>query len=137
MIGAKNFSEQYILASAIERRLQAAGYRTARRDNLGSTVAYQALAAGDIDVYVDYSGHALGQHPAAHRHAARRRRCAATLTGELRRRDGVLLIGPLGFENAYALAMRRPRAEALGLTHARRPCRARRRGSRSAPTSNS
>ena len=56
VIGAKNFSEQYILASAIERRLQAAGYRTERRDNLGSTVAYQALAAGDIDVYVDYSG---------------------------------------------------------------------------------
>src|SRR4051812_41268362 len=56
VIGAKNFSEQYILASAIERRLQAAGYRTARRDNLGSTIAYQALAAGDIDVYVDYSG---------------------------------------------------------------------------------
>ena len=56
VIGAKNFSEQYILASVIERRLQAAGYRTERRDNLGSTVAYQALAAGDIDVYVDYSG---------------------------------------------------------------------------------
>ena len=48
VIGAKNFSEQYILASVIERRLQAAGYRTERRDNLGSTVAYQALAAGDI-----------------------------------------------------------------------------------------
>ena len=72
MIGAKNFSEQYILASVIERRLQAAGYRTERRDNLGSTVAYQALAAGDIDVYVDYSRDALDQHPAAHRHAAAR-----------------------------------------------------------------
>jgi osmoprotectant transport system permease protein len=114
VIGAKNFSEQYILASAIERRLQAAGYRTARRDNLGSTVAYQALAAGDIDVYVDYSGTLWANilrrtdtpAPAAMR---------AALTGELRRRDGVLLMGSLGFENAYALAMRRPRAEALGL----------------------
>jgi osmoprotectant transport system permease protein len=114
VIGAKNFSEQYILASAIERRLQAAGYRTARRDNLGSTVAYQALAAGDIDVYVDYSGTLWANilrrtdtpPPAAMR---------AALTAELRRRDGVLLIGSLGFENAYALAMRRPRAEALGL----------------------
>ena len=34
---------------------------------------------------------------------------------ELRRRDGVLLLGSLGFENAYALAMRRDRAEALGV----------------------
>ena len=33
-IGAKNFSEQYILASMIEDRLHAAGYRTERRDDL-------------------------------------------------------------------------------------------------------
>ena len=39
----------------------------------------------------------------------------AALTGALRRRDGVLLMGALGFENAYALAMRRARAEALGV----------------------
>jgi osmoprotectant transport system permease protein len=37
------------------------------------------------------------------------------LVRELRARDGVRLLGPLGFENAYALAMRRDRAEALGI----------------------
>ena len=37
------------------------------------------------------------------------------LTAELRKRDGVVLLGALGFENAYALAMRRNRAEGLGL----------------------
>jgi hypothetical protein len=44
---------------------------------------------------------------------------AAVLDGlrtELKRRDGVVLLAPLGFENAYALAMRRERAEALGIT---------------------
>jgi len=39
----------------------------------------------------------------------------AALTRALARRDGVLVLGPLGFENAYALAMRRSRAEALGV----------------------
>ena len=72
VIGAKNFSEQYILASAIERRLQAAGYRTERRDNLGSTVAYQALAAGRYRRLCRLFGHAVDQHPAAHRHAGAR-----------------------------------------------------------------
>ncbi len=114
VIGAKNFSEQYILASAIERRLQAAGYRTERRDNLGSTIAYQALAAGDVDVYVDYSGtlwtNILGRTDTPPPEAMR-----AALTRMLRERDGVLVLGALGFENAYALAMRRGRAEALGL----------------------
>jgi osmoprotectant transport system permease protein len=37
------------------------------------------------------------------------------LRTELKRRDGVVLLAPLGFENAYALAMRRDRAEALGI----------------------
>lgn len=113
-IGAKNFSEQYILASVIERRLRAAGYRTERRDNLGSTVAYQALAAGDIDVYVDYGGtlwtNILGRGDTPPPEALR-----AALTRELRARDDVLLLGALGFENAYALTMERRRAEALGI----------------------
>jgi osmoprotectant transport system permease protein len=114
VIGAKNFSEQYILASVIERRLQAAGYHTERRDNLGSTVAYQALAAGDIDVYVDYSG-TLWTNILQRTDTPAPEAMQATLTQELYRRDGVLLMGPLGFENAYALAMKRPRAEALGV----------------------
>ncbi len=114
VIGAKNFSEQYILASAIEARLRAAGYRTERRDNLGSTVAYQALAAGEIDVYVDYGGtlwtNILGRADTPPPEAMR-----AALTEALRARDGVRVLGPLGFENAYALAMRRERAAALGV----------------------
>jgi len=115
VIGAKNFSEQYILASAIERRLRAAGYRTERRDNLGSTVAYQALSAGDIDVYVDYSG-TLWTNILQRTDTPTPAAMLASLTTELRRRNGVLLLGALGFENAYALAMRRSRAEGLGLS---------------------
>ncbi|MEA3043856.1 MAG: osmoprotectant transport system substrate-binding protein opuBD [Sphingomonadales bacterium] len=114
VIGAKNFSEQYILASAIERRLQAAGYRTERRDNLGSTVAYQALAAGDLDVYVDYGG-TLWTNILQRTDIPPPEAMRAQLTAQLRARDGVLVMGALGFENAYALAMRRARAESLGL----------------------
>jgi osmoprotectant transport system permease protein len=95
-------------------RLQAAGYRTERRDNLGSTVAYQALAAGDIDVYVDYSG-TLWTNILQRTDTPAPAAMLATLTAALRAANGVLLLGPLGFENAYALAMRRSRAEALGL----------------------
>jgi osmoprotectant transport system permease protein len=114
VIGAKNFSEQYILASAIERRLRAAGYRTERRDNLGSTVAYQALAAGDIDVYVDYGG-TLWTNILQRTDIPTPEAMRAQLTTQLRARDGILVMGALGFENAYALAMRRARAEALGV----------------------
>lgn len=114
VVGAKNFSEQYLLASAIERRLQAAGFRTERRDNLGSTVAYQALAAGDIDVYVDYSG-TLWANILRRTDTPPADQMRRVLTEELQQRDRVTLLGALGFENAYALAMRRDRSEALGV----------------------
>jgi osmoprotectant transport system permease protein len=114
-IGAKNFSEQYILAAAMADRLHAAGYRTELREDLGSAVAYRAVAAGDIDVYVDYSGtlwaNVLGRTdnpPAA--------QLRAELADALAKRDGVRVLGPLGFENAYALAMRGSRARALGIS---------------------
>lgn len=114
VVGAKNFSEQYILASAIERRLKAAGFATARRDDLGSATIYRALAAGDVDVYVDYSGtlwaNVLGRTDTPPAPVMR-----AELARLLAARDHVRLLGALGFENAYALAMRRDRSRALGI----------------------
>jgi osmoprotectant transport system permease protein len=114
VVGAKNFSEQYILAELMADRLEGQGAKVTRKINLGSAVAYRALAAGEIDAYVDYSGtlwaNVLGRHDNPGR--------AAVLDGlrtELKRRDGVVLLAPLGFENAYALAMRRDRAQALGV----------------------
>lgn len=114
IVGAKNFAEQYILAGAIEDRLERVGYRVERRDDLGSAVAYRALAAGDIDVYVDYTGtlwtNVLGRADTPPAPVMRQ-----VLTDELAKRDHVRLLGALGFENAYAFAMKRARAEELGI----------------------
>jgi osmoprotectant transport system permease protein len=114
VVGAKNFSEQFILAEAITKRLSSAGAAVERRDGLGSAVAFRALAAGDLDVYVDYSGtlwaNVLGRTDAVGRPAM-----LDILRRELKARYGVTLLGTLGFENAYALAMTRQQAEALGL----------------------
>jgi osmoprotectant transport system permease protein len=114
VVGAKNFSEQYILADLIGRRLQAAGARTSQRSNLGSAIAFRALAANDLDVYVDYSG-TLWTNVLGHTDTPPRPVLLARMAQELKARYGVETLGALGFENAYALAMRRPRAQALGL----------------------
>jgi osmoprotectant transport system permease protein len=114
VIGAKNFSEQYILAELMADRLEGQGAQVTRKINLGSAVAYRALAAGEIDAYVDYSGtlwaNVLGRKDNPGRVAV-----LGGLRTDLKRRDGVVLLAPLGFENAYALAMRRDRAQALGI----------------------
>jgi osmoprotectant transport system permease protein len=125
VVGAKNFSEQYILSTLMSDRLRAAGFDVSEKDDLGSAVAYQAVASGEIDAYVDYSG-TLWTNVLKRPDNPPRQVLLAELTQALKARDGVVVLGPLGFENAYALAMRRDRAQALGIhtiadlaTHAR------------------
>lgn len=115
VVGAKNFSEQYILAELMAERLEATGAQVRRKEDLGSAIAYRALASGEIDAYVDYSG-TLWANVLGRTDNPGREPVLAELTRELRARDGVLVLGSLGFENAYALAMRQDRAQALGIT---------------------
>jgi osmoprotectant transport system permease protein len=114
VIGAKPFTEQYVLAGLIQQRLAAHGLSAQRRDGLGSGVIFNALATGDIDAYVDYSGTIWANE--MHRSDVKPR---ADLLAEVSRwletAHGIRLLGPLGFENAYALAMPRARAEKLGI----------------------
>jgi len=102
VVGAKTFTEQYILAALLTQRLQAAGLPATTRGGLGSSVIFNALESGDIDAYVDYSGTLWANQ--MHR-------------TDIKARDELLaaLLGKLGFENAYALVMPKARAEALGI----------------------
>jgi osmoprotectant transport system permease protein len=114
VVGAKDFSEQYILADVIADRLERAGASVLRKEDLGSTFAYDGLKSGEIDTYVDYSG-TLWANILKRTDNPGRQAVLAQLTAELKRRDGVIVLGSLGFENAYALAMRRDEAERLGI----------------------
>ena len=115
VVGAKNFSEQFILAELIADRLHAAGAATEEKQGLGSVVAFRALAAGDVDVYVDYSG-TLWTNVLHRTNIPPRAALLAELTREMKVKYGVTVLGSLGFENAYALAMKADKARALGVT---------------------
>jgi osmoprotectant transport system permease protein len=113
VIGAKNFSEQLILAELMAERLEAEGQRVVRKEGLGSAIIFRALAGNDIDAYVDYSGtlwtNMLGRSDSVSLEAM-----LDELTTILRERYGVTVLGALGFENAYALAMKPARAAEHG-----------------------
>jgi len=114
VIGAKTFTEQYVLAALIEQRLAAVDLTSVRRTGLGSNVLFDALAAGDVDVAVDYSGTLWAN--LMHRTDTPGRDAVLKELGQwLEKTHGVRLLGSLGFENAYALAMTRKKAEALGI----------------------
>ena len=113
IVGAKTFTEQYVLSALIAERLRAGGLLATSREGLGSNVIFDALASGDIDVYVDYSG-TLWANQFHHTDIKPREQLLAELKAILARQN-ITLLGELGFENAYALVMPRRRAAQLGI----------------------
>lgn len=115
VIGTKTFTEQYILGELIATVLRDAGFEPRMRDSLGSTVAFDALAVGRIDAYVDYTGTIWANH--MHRADNPGRAVIEREVGRwLAEEHGIEIGAVLGFENAYALAMSRERADAFGAT---------------------
>jgi osmoprotectant transport system permease protein len=94
--------------------LEAAGATVDRRPNMGSTILFDAIRNGTVDVSVDYTGTiwtTIMNRPEPIERTAMFVEVAAFLLREHR----VLTLGRVGFENAYALAMERDRAAALGV----------------------
>jgi osmoprotectant transport system permease protein len=114
VVGGKSFSEQYILAALMSARIVAAGGAATQRTGLGSAIVFGALANGDIDVYVDYSG-TIWANVMGRTDVPRRDSMLAEIRTWLADTHGIAMLGALGFENAYGLAMRREHAEQLGI----------------------
>jgi osmoprotectant transport system permease protein len=104
-IGAKSFAEQLVLAEVLRCAL---GPDTASevRSSLGTTVAFDALRHDELDLYVEYTGTAF--NTLLHRNdTLSRKDVRREVEAGLGREYGVRVAAYLGFENAYALVVRR------------------------------
>jgi osmoprotectant transport system permease protein len=116
MVGSKTFTEQYILSEILARTIETRTDHSARAvQSLGSTVLFDALDADEIDVYVDYSGTIWATIMERSQLPEDRSRVLTEVERYLANEHGVVLIGSLGFENTYALAMRGEQARSLGV----------------------
>ncbi|WP_045761724.1 glycine betaine ABC transporter substrate-binding protein [Xanthomonas albilineans] len=110
VVGSKNFTEAVILGEIAAGAGRQAGVEVEHRRQLGGTrILWRALQQGSIDAYAEYTGTLateLLQLPAAD---------DATLRRALAQR-GLAMSAPLGFDNTYALGMRRAGAQALSIT---------------------
>ena len=110
VVGSKNFTEQVILGEILAQSLERQGLRVTRRLNLGGTfICDQALRTGEIDLYPEYTGTAL---TAIFRQPVGRDREA--VLAETRRHyadAGITVLRPLGFDNTFAILVRRSDAE--------------------------
>lgn len=109
-VASKNFTENVILGEIITQVLRSAGLQAEHRAELGGTqVLWNALLRGEIDSYPEYTG-TLRQE---------------MFTGQqinnfadirqLLAEKNILTTEPLGFNNTYALAMKKAKAKQLGI----------------------
>ena len=117
IIGAKNFTEQVVLGELVAQEIEARSHlKVERRFYLaGSYICHQALVAGRIDAYVEYTGTALS---AILKQPLNRNPDSVlkTVRDLYASRYGITVADPLGFENTFAMVIRGNDAARLHLT---------------------
>jgi osmoprotectant transport system permease protein len=110
VIGSKKFTESYVLGEIAKRTLNDAGIPAEHRQGMGGTIIlWQALRGRQIDAYSEYTG------TIAQEILKTDRKLSLNETREALRKFGVGMTEPLGFNNTYALVMRRSETQRLGL----------------------
>ncbi len=114
VVGSKNFTEQLVLGEIVAQALERRGIRVERQLDLGGTaICDRALRAGQIDVYVEYTGTALTA--IFHRPVAQDRTAVMREVREEYAKTGRTLLAPLGFNNTFAILVRGADARRLAL----------------------
>src|SRR6266480_41394 len=110
VIGSKKFTESYVLGEIAKHVLSDAGIPVEHRQGMGGTIIlWQALRGGQIDAYPEYTGTIVREILKSDRPLS---------LNEIRdslAKSGVGITEPLGFNNTYALVMRRSEAQRLGV----------------------
>jgi osmoprotectant transport system permease protein len=109
-IGSKKFTESYVLGEIAKRAMSEAGIPVEHKQGMGGTIIlWQALRAAQIDAYPEYTG-TITEEILKDRSVD-----SAAAMRESLARFGVAMTAPLGFNNTYALVMRRNEAGHLGV----------------------
>lgn len=110
-VGSKKFTESVVLGDVVTHLARAAGADVRHRRELGGTrVLWEALRKGDIDLYPEYTGTIVQELL-----GGRSSRTAAAMREALSA-EGIRMTAPLGFNNTYAIGLKRETAKRLGLS---------------------
>jgi osmoprotectant transport system permease protein len=119
IVASKPFGESYLLAEVFAQLLESRGIKVERRPGLGATeIAFGALRSSAIDVYPEYTGTgllAILHEPLDSTMRTDPRRAYQRVAQRFMTEYGVQWLPPLGFQNGYAIAVRRETATKLNL----------------------
>lgn len=114
VVGSKRFTESYVLGEIVCQTLVAAGRACTHRQGLGNTgILEQALAAGEVDLYPEYTGTIV--RAILKRETPPGSNPTLPELNEWLAPRGLKAAIPLGFNNTYALAMPEAEAKRLGV----------------------
>ena len=109
-VGSKSFTESVILGEIATQLIRSEGFEVDHRVQLGGTaILWNGLKTGEIDIYPDYTGTLIQEVLAAEEIGS-----ITALEAALAKHD-IRMTGPIGFNNTYAVGMRKVRAEALDI----------------------
>ncbi len=114
-VGSKNYTESIVITHMLADLLEAKGLEVERKIGLGGTsVIHEAIVNGDIDIYPEYTGTAL---LVILKHAVVNDPTEAynIVKQGYAEQFKLTWLDPIGFNDTYALAMRRADAEKLGI----------------------
>jgi glycine betaine/choline ABC-type transport system substrate-binding protein len=114
-LGSKGFTEHLIITEMMALALEDAGYEVEQTNLENTAIVHQALVNDEIDAYVEYTGTALTavlQEPAQSDPQAVYDFVKRAYAEEFQ----VRWLDPIGFNNTWAIAMRRDQAAELGIT---------------------
>ena len=114
VVGGKGFTEQYVIAGLLAAELEESGFDVDQRLGLGTEIVYSATANSTVDVYLEYTG-TVWANRMKNSHNPGRELVMQGVTEFVEQVDGMVNVGALGFQNLYALAMRKDRALELGI----------------------
>ncbi len=108
IVGSKKFTESYVLGEIAKRSLENAGVSAEHRQGMGGTIIlWEALRSGQIGLYPEYTG-TISEEILKDGTVSSVDGIRAALS-----QYGVGMTNDLGFNNTYALVMRRNKAERL------------------------
>ncbi|MBT5366428.1 MAG: ABC transporter permease subunit [Nitrospinaceae bacterium] len=109
-VASKTFTESVVLGELLSALIRDSGAASRRRRELGGTrILWSALLSGEIDVYPEYTG-TISQEILAGENLKTEPEVRAAL-----KKRGVLMSRPLGFNNTYAMGMKKETAGRLGI----------------------
>lgn len=113
-IGSKDFTESALLAEVVAQMLEARGVSVERRYELGGNLPHEALVAGTLDLYPEYTGTSFTAilH---HEPVTDPRAVYEQVKQEYAEKFDVAVSAPLGFENTFAILVRGDEARRLNL----------------------